>query len=79
MYYYQIISFSTACYPQKASSLGSRGGCRHYASLTKEQKEKLSEGPGLEDFIHNDVPHYEGKGSIKRVKGQRFVFVCMPA
>ncbi|XP_076467724.1 lipoyl synthase, mitochondrial-like [Babylonia areolata] len=46
--------------------------CRHYASLSKEQKDKIADGPGLEDFIHGDVlPHYEGEDGIKRVKGQK--------
>ncbi|CAG5132219.1 unnamed protein product, partial [Candidula unifasciata] len=44
---------------------------RHYANLTEEQKERLSEGPGLEDFISGDVEEYKGHEGIKRVKGER--------
>ncbi|XP_059165006.1 lipoyl synthase, mitochondrial-like [Physella acuta] len=46
--------------------------CRRYAKLTDEQKEKLAEGPGLEDFIQNEGQEkYSGHESIKRVKGER--------
>ncbi|XP_005093392.1 lipoyl synthase, mitochondrial [Aplysia californica] len=44
---------------------------RRHASLRKDQKEKLADGPSLEDFIAGDVPEYSGEGSIKRVKGER--------
>lgn len=44
---------------------------KSYATLSKEQKERLAEGPGLEDFVSGDVPQYEGQTSIKRVKGER--------
>lgn len=63
-------------HPQRDAAVSSRGECRQYASLSKEQKEKLSEGPSLEDFISGDLPQYEGEGSIKRVKGQRCVCMC---
>ncbi|KAK7097440.1 lipoyl synthase, mitochondrial-like [Littorina saxatilis] len=49
----------------------SRGESCHYATLSKDQREKIAEGPSLADFINDDVPHYEGEGSIKRVKGER--------
>uniref|UniRef100_A0A0B6ZYT6 Lipoyl synthase, mitochondrial n=1 Tax=Arion vulgaris TaxID=1028688 RepID=A0A0B6ZYT6_9EUPU len=44
---------------------------RQYANLTEEQKERLAEGPGLEDFISGDASGYAGQESIKRVKGER--------
>ncbi|KAL8573465.1 hypothetical protein ACOMHN_032479 [Nucella lapillus] len=48
------------------------GGHRHYAKLSKEQKEKIAGGPGLGDFIHDDLmPDYDGEDSIKRVKGEK--------
>lgn len=50
--------------------------CRQYAKLTDEQKEKLAGGPGLEDFIQNEVQeNYTGHESIKRVKGERYAHV----
>ncbi|GFN91492.1 lipoyl synthase, mitochondrial [Plakobranchus ocellatus] len=46
---------------------------RQYASLTKDQKEKLAEGPSLEDFIagNDQLKGYDGEEGIKRVKGEQ--------
>ncbi|KAH9509981.1 hypothetical protein Btru_044782 [Bulinus truncatus] len=44
---------------------------RHFATISKDKKDKLAEGPGLEDFISGDVQGYEGKDGIKRIKGER--------
>ena len=56
---------------QTASSRCPVGECRQYASLTKEQKEKLASGPSLEDFVTGDVDEYTGPDSLKRIKGER--------
>ena len=43
-----------------------------FASLTKEQKGKLADGPDLEDFITGEAkPGIEYKGNLKRKKGER--------
>ncbi|KAK3788984.1 hypothetical protein RRG08_039592 [Elysia crispata] len=57
--------------PQVYSNNLSRGLQRQYASLTKDQKEKLAEGPSLEDFITGNVEEYHGEDGIKRVKGEK--------
>ncbi|CAL1539622.1 unnamed protein product [Lymnaea stagnalis] len=44
---------------------------RQYSNISKDKKEIIAEGPGLEDFIAGNIPDYDGEGSIKRIKGER--------
>lgn len=50
-----------------------RSAChvRAFADLSAEQKERIAKGPGLSDFILNDIPSYQGEDGIKRVKGEQ--------
>ncbi|KAI8798304.1 lipoyl synthase mitochondrial [Biomphalaria glabrata] len=55
----------------KAVTLGVGLKERHYSSISKDKKERLADGPGLEDFLSGDVPQYDGKDGIKKIKGER--------
>ncbi|XP_038063101.1 lipoyl synthase, mitochondrial-like [Patiria miniata] len=51
-------------------------GSRHYASLSKEQKERLAQGPSLADFITEDLHTAEGppdgySGKLVKEKGMK--------
>lgn len=39
--------------------------CRWHSSLTKDQKEKLANGPGLEDFVEERVTKLDADSAFK--------------
>ena len=62
--------FIHLCHCQKLHQSLQQARC--YASLTKEQKEKLADGPDLGDFIIGEAkPGTEYTGNLKRKKGER--------
>ncbi|XP_041359065.1 lipoyl synthase, mitochondrial-like [Gigantopelta aegis] len=58
---------------QQVAGLFSNDSSVLYRSLSDDQKERLSSGPDLEDFLTGNVPlnPYEGEQGMKKIKGER--------